>query len=219
MSIVRFIFINLQPYNQVIEMKKFAQISLVCAIIAFGAMIVTPNSASAQINKNKKKSMFASTGNKWTQFRYGILGQVGSDFQKSTFVGVGFGANQYYGVGNLMFQQSVSYQVAFGNTIRHNIEVSIHNNFFGGFDFSPFVWGANAMFVKDENVGQLFVRPDFGIGYPFKYRDRASEETKYTIMLLYGYNFMLFEDRNNMGISPHYVTLKVLFPLFSYHEV
>ncbi len=175
--------------------------------------------ADAQINKNKKKSSFSSTGNKWNRFRYGILGNAGYDFLSTPYVGFGFGANQYYGVGNLMFQQSVTYQASFQNVIQHNIEVSIHNNFFGGLDFSPFVWGANGMFVFNENKGQLFVRPDIGISYPFKYRDKASEDAKVTFMLLYGYNFPLFQDRDNLGIGSNYVTLKILFTLFSYHEI
>jgi hypothetical protein len=177
------------------------------------------NEASAQINKNSKKSSFSSTGNKWNRLRYGIVGNFGSDITNSTFFGFGFGANQYYGVGNLMFQQSITYQISLGNTIRHNFEASIHNNFFGGLDFSPFMWGANAMFVKDEVKGQLFVRPDLGISYPFSYRAKASEDSKFTVMLLYGYNFPLFQDRDNIGVGGHYISLKILFSLFSYHEI
>lgn len=196
-----------------VSRNSFRFVFLVCFILASSQV------STAQINKNAKKSSFSSTGNKWNQFRYGILANVGWDAKSSPFIGFGFGANQYYGVGNLMFQQSVTYQASFERTIRHNIEVSIHNNFFGGFDFSPFVWGANAMFVMDETKGQFFVRPDFGIAYPFKYRDKASEDAKMTIMLLYGYNFSLFQDRDNLGVASNYITLKILFSLFSYHEI
>lgn len=200
-------------------MKNYNKILFTIAFVSVLGFIACPNEADAQINKNRKKSSFSSTGNKWNRFRYGILGQVGYDLNSPVFFGVGFGANQYYGVGNLMFQQSFTYNMSRGATTRHNFEASIHNNFFGGLDFSPFIWGANAMFVKDENVGQLFIRPDFGIAYPFKYRDKASEDAKYTVMLLYGYNFMLFEDRNDLGVSPHFISLKILFSLFSYHEI
>ena len=200
-------------------MKKNLQFISLYSFLIIACILFSPQSSTAQINKNKKKSAFSSAGNKWSRFRYGILGQVGSDVDNSVFFGLGFGANQYYVVGNLFFQQSVTYQVALSNTIRHNFEVSIHNNFFGGLDFSPFVWGANAMFVKDEAVGQLFLRPDFGIAYPFKYRDKASENTKITFMLLYGYNIKLFEDQNSVGVGGNYVTLKVLFTLFSNHEL
>ncbi len=200
-------------------MKSYNRILVAIVFSMLMGLIVCPNESFAQINKNRKKSSFSSTGNKWNRFRYGILGQVGTDLKSPVFFGVGMGANQYYGVGNLMFQQSFTYSMSRGSTTRHNFEASIHNNFFGGLDFSPFIWGANAMFVKDENAGQLFIRPDFGIAYPFKYRTKASEEAKYTVMLLYGYNLMLFEDRNDLGVSPHYISLKVLFSLFSYHEI
>ncbi len=188
-------------------------------VLLFCFVFANSPATNAQINKNNKKSSFSSTGNKWNRFRYGILGNVGSDLNNAPYIGFGFGANQYYGVGNLMFQQSVTYQASFQHVIQHNIEVSIHNNFFGGLDLSPFVWGANAMFVFNENKGQLFVRPDVGIAYPFSYRNKASEDAKITVMLLYGYNFPLFQDRDNLGVSSHYITLKILFSLFSYHEI
>lgn len=200
-------------------MKKSIQIISIALLAGVFSLGLFTNEASAQINKNNKKSSFSSTGNKWNRFRYGILGQTSVDNGGGAFIGAGFGANQYYGVGNLMFQQSLTYQIGLGDKLRHSFEASIHNNFFGGLDFSPFVWGANAMFVKQENTGQLFVRPDVGIFYPFKYRDKASEEAKYTIMLLYGYNFMLFQDRNTISVSPHCFSLKVLFSLYSYHEI
>lgn len=200
-------------------MKNHIHLFSLLTLLSVCTLWMYPQQTNAQINKNNKKSSFSSTGNKWNRFRYGMLGQFSMDNEGSSFVGVGIGANQYYGVGNLMFQQSVSYQIGFGQTIKHNFEASIHNNFFGGLDFSPFVWGANAMFVKQENIGQLFIRPDVGIFYPFKYRDKASEEAKFTVMLLYGYNFKLFEDRNSVGVSPHYVSLKFLFSFFSYHEI
>jgi len=200
-------------------MKNRPTIRITLILFALLCLGQYSNNAIAQINKNTKKSSFSSTGNKWNRFRYGIIGNIGSDVTSPVFLGLGFGANQYYGVGNLMFQQSITYQVSLGNTIRHNFEVSIHNNFFGGLDFSPFVWGANAMFVKDEVKGQLFIRPDAGIAYPFSYRSKASEDSKLTVMLLYGYNIGLFQDRDNLGVGGHYVTLKILFSLFSYHEI
>jgi hypothetical protein len=200
-------------------MKKTVHIISIITLLAISSSFFIPNYASAQINKNKKKSSFSSAGNKWSRFRYGVIGQVGSDIVSPVFLGLGFGANQYYGVGNLYFQQSVSYQISLGTKIRHSFEVSIHNNFFGGLDFSPFVWGANAMFVKDENIGQLFIRPDIGIAYPFKYRDKASEDTKITVLLLYGYNIKLFENQDDIGVGSNFITLKVLFSLFSNHEL
>ncbi|MDD2346616.1 MAG: hypothetical protein PHY85_10810, partial [Bacteroidales bacterium] len=120
---------------------------------------------------------------------------------------------------NLYLQQSVTYQFGFLDKIHHSFEISIHNNFFGGLDLSPMIWGANLMFVNEGQYGQLFARPDIGIMFPFSYRAKAAEDQKMIFMLLYGYNFKLFQRRDDLGVGPHYVTLRFLFTLRTYKEM
>ena len=178
-------------------------------------------SADAQVNKLGKKSVsFSSTGNKWNRIRQGRMFGVGSDVGNSAFVGLGYGASQYFGVSNVFMQQSLAYQISFlDNTIKHSIEVSLHNNYFGGLDISPMVWGGSLMFVNEDEYGQLFLRPEVGLAYPFKYRSRAAEEKRLTILLNYGYNFKLFERRDNLGVGPHYISLKFLFTIWTFKEM
>lgn len=190
-------------------------------ILIFLLLIIClfPN-ADAQINKlGKKSTSFSSAGNKWSRIRQGVLVSTGFDLNNTLLIGVGYAASQYYGVGNLYMQQSVSYQFGFLERTHHSFEASIHNNYFGGLDLSPLVWGGNLMFVKEKDFGQLFIRPDIGIAYPFSYRARASENKKLTVMLLYGYNFKLFERRDNLGVNSHYVSLKLLYTFWTYHDL
>ena len=198
-------------------MKRNHTIFLVVFLILWS--FLSP-SAEAQINKfGKKSTSFSSAGNKWSRIRQGLLFSTGFDLNSTLLIGVGYGASQYYGVGNLYMQQSVTYQFGFLERTHHSFEVSIHNNFFGGLDLSPAIWGGNLMFVKEDDFGQLFIRPDIGIMYPFSYRARASENKKLTIMLLYGYNFKLFERRDNLGVNPHYISLKLLYTFWTYHDL
>lgn len=181
-------------------------------------------SLDAQINKlGKKSTSFSSVGNKWSRIRQGVSATAGFDMGKTLFLGLGYGQSQYYGVGNLYLQQSVTYQFGFINGLHHSLEASVHNNFFGGLDLSPMVWGTNLMFVTKEGYGQLFARPDIGIMFPFSYRDKAAENKKLVFMLLYGYNFKLFQKNleiaDNLGVNPHYVTFRVLFTLRTYKEM
>ncbi len=193
--------------------------SYILFLSLFLLICVSPN-VDAQINKlGKKSTSFSSAGNKWSRIRQGVLVSTGFDLNKTLLIGVGYAASQYYGVGNLYMQQSVSYQFGFLERTHHSFEASIHNNYFGGLDLSPAVWGGNLMFVKEGDFGQLFIRPDIGIMYPFTYRARAAENKKLTVMLLYGYNFKLFERRDNLGVNPHYISLKLLYTFWTYHDL
>lgn len=188
-------------------------------IILFALSLLCFQDVEAQINKMSKKSTsFSSAGNKWSRIRHGVSSTAGFDMKNTMFLALGYGQSQYYGVGNIYMQQSVTYQYGFLDRIHHSFEASFHNNFFGGLDLSPLVWGANLMFVTEDEYGQLFARPDIGIMYPFSYRAKAAEEQKLVFMLLYGYNFKLFERRDNLGVNPHYVTLRVLYTLRTYRE-
>lgn len=193
-------------------------------VLIFTIILISLQSLDAQINKmGKKSSSFSSAGNKWSRIRQGVAATAGFDMGNTLFLGIGYGQSQYYGVGNLYLQQSVTYQFGFLDKIHHSFEISIHNNFFGGLDLSPMVWGANLMFVKEEKYGQLFARPDIGIMFPFSYRARAAENKKLVFMLLYGYNFKLFQKNleiaDNLGVNSHYVTLRVLFTLQTFKEM
>lgn len=193
--------------------------SYILFLSLFLLICVTPF-VDAQINKlGKKSTSFSSAGNKWSRIRQGVLFSTGFDLNSTMLIGVGYAASQYHGVGNLYMQQSVSYQFGFLERTHHSFEASIHSNFFGGLDFSPAVWGGNLMFVKEGDYGQLFIRPDIGVMYPFSYRARAAENKKLTIMLLYGYNFKLFERRDNLGINSHYISLKLLYTFWTYHDL
>lgn len=194
--------------------KKLKYIALTLIFFLFLSV------SDAQVNKmGKKSTSFSSTGNKWNRIRQGIFFSLGSDVGNSAFVGLGYGASQYFGVGNVFMQQSLSYQISFIETIKHSFEVSLHNNYFGGLDISPMVWGASAMFVNEDEFGQLFIRPEVGFAYPFKYRSRAAEDKKTTILLNYGYNIKLFERRDNLGVGGHYISLRFLFGLRTYKEM
>jgi len=189
-------------------------------VFIFAITLLSMQSLDAQINKfGKKSTSFSSVGNKWSRIRHGVSATAGFDMGKTLFLGIGYGQSQYYGVGNLYLQQSVTYQFGFLDKIHHSFEISIHNNFFGGLDLSPMIWGANLMFVNEGQYGQLFARPDIGIMFPFSYRAKAAEDQKMIFMLLYGYNFKLFQRRDDLGVGPHYVTLRFLFTLRTYKEM
>ena len=51
---------------------------------------------------------------------------------------------------------------------------------------------------SETNMGNLYLRPEFGLYFPTKYRKRTQEKLPITGSLTYGYNYGLFMTRTEM---------------------
>lgn len=212
----------------------------------------------AQVNRSGLKHNYSKTGKSTAVIRHGITGQLSYDAGKVPFIGVGYSASQYFGIGNRFMQQSITYQIGLQTDILsdphqsgyiHNLIGTFHCSYIGTADLNPFIYGIALHFAtaKDKNVYQdpsdyntkkgefmsnIYLRPEIGISFPFKYSAKTIEKLPVTFTLTYGYNIKLFMYRNELdeiddnpeltipwtSINHHMITLRFNFNFVHYRE-
>ncbi len=194
--------------NQIsMKIKKGRIIALLLSII-FCIQLENSN-LYGQINRGKRKANFSSTGRSKSTIRHGITLQLIDNLsakpKQMDFVpafGIGYSAGQYYGIGNRFMQQSVTYQLGIGtseNYMVHNLVGTFHCSYIGAFDMNPVIYGVAMQFAfstkssKNPNpYGNLYIRPEIGLAYPFNYSKRTKEVLRVTGSLTYGFNIKTF---------------------------
>ena len=193
-------------------------------------MLFAVADADAQSNRNRKKNNFSKSGKSFAQIRHGITLNVGTSLDITPMVGLGYSCSQYYGIGNRFMQQSLTYQIGIGDDLIHNLVGSYHASFIGTWDMNPFIYGLSAHFamgkdrLSDSNMGNLYLRPEFGLAFPMKYQKRSQERLPVTASLTYGYNLGLFNRRGELenrgveksdfpwtSLNHHMVTFRINF--------
>ncbi len=223
------------------------------------AFIAIYSIGNAQVNRSGLKNNYSKSGKSVAVIRHGITTQLSYDCGKTAFVGVGYSASQYFGIGNRFMQQSVIYQIGlqtdklgdpYQSAYIHNLIGTFHCSYIGAVDLNPIIYGVAIHFAtaKDKNVYQnlsdyntlkgeymsnIYLRPELGLSYPFKYSDKTKEKVPVTFSLTYGYNFKLFMYRNELKeinalksklTAPwtsqyhHIITFRVNFNLAHYRE-
>ena len=187
------------------KVKQFSK-HLFALFLVLGLLFAATD-VDAQSNRNKKKNNFSKSGKSFTQIRHGLTLNVGTSLDITPMVGLGYSCSQYYGIGNRFLQQSLTYQVGLGDEMIHNVVGAFHASFIGTWDMNPFIYGIAAHFAmgKDKysetNMGNLYLRPEFGIAFPANYQKRSKERLPVTASLTYGYNLGLFNKRGEFDYS------------------
>ena len=173
-----------------------------CAAVLLASLLIAASDASAQNNRRQQKHNFSKSGKSLAVMRHGLTLGVGATLMDVTpAVGLGYACSQYYGIGNRFMQQSIMYQIGLGSDIIHNVVGAFHCSFIGTWDMSPCIYGLAVNFAMapdkytDGQMGNLYLRPEFGIYFPTKYNKRTREKLPITGSLTYGYNFGLFMTR------------------------
>lgn len=228
-------------------------------LIILIVLISLYNFSSAQVNRQGLKNNYSKTGKSVAVIRHGVTTQISYDFGKTAFIGLGYSASQYFGIGNRFMQQSAIYQVGiqtdkvgdqYQSALIHSLIGTFHCSYIGAADLNPLIYGIAIQFAtaKDKNVymklsdyntqkgeymSNIYLRPELGLSYPFKYSDKTKERIPVTFSLTYGYNFKLFMYRNELKeinavnselTTPwtsqfhHIITLRVNFNLVHYRE-
>ncbi len=206
-------------------------------------MLFAANDTFAQANRNKHKHNFSKSGKSLAVMRHGLTLNVGATLMDATpAIGLGYACSQYYGVGNRFMQQSIVYQLGLGDDLIHNVVATFHCSFAGTFDISPFIYGLGMQFsmapdkYSETNMGNLYLRPEFGLYFPMKYKKRTQERLPVTGSLTYGYNYGLFMSRTELqsyrekygitsdadlpwtSVNHHCVTLRINFNFANIRE-
>jgi hypothetical protein len=174
----------------------------------------------AQVNRKKRSHSYSSLGMREARIRHGIAFNVGGSLSANLkqplslvpSVGIGYCAAQYYGVGNRFMQQSAVYQLGIGvmgpsgSYLVHNIIGTFHCSYIGTADLNPFIYGVAVHFAWyggdahfTRSFSNLYLRPEVGLAFPFKYKKRSEEVQRVTGSLTYGFNIKLnnvFNDAN-----------------------
>lgn len=178
-----------------------------CFFSAFfiAALLFPGTDACAQANRGKQKHNFSKSGKSLAVMRHGLTLGVGASLMDVTpTVGLGYACSQYYGIGNRFMQQSLMYQIGLGDELIHNIVGTFHCSYVGTWDMSPCIYGLGVHFAmapdkySETNMGNLYLRPEFGLYFPTKYSKRTREKLPITGSLTYGYNFGLFMTRGEL---------------------
>jgi len=174
-------------------------------LVLLYALIFSAADLSAQNNRRQQRNNFSKSGKSLAVMRHGLTLGVGASLMDVTpMVGLGYACSQYYGIGNRFMQQSVMYQIGLGDEMIHNVVGTFHCSFVGTWDMSPCIYGLAVHFAMapdkyaESQMGNLYLRPEFGIYFPTKYRKRTQEKLPVTGSLTYGYNFGLFMTRTEM---------------------
>lgn len=169
------------------------------------ALLFSATDAAAQANRGKQKHNFSKSGKSLAVMRHGLTLGVGASLMDVTpAVGLGYACSQYYGIGNRFMQQSVMYQIGLGDEMIHNIVGAFHCSYIGTWDLSPCIYGLGVHFAmapdkySETNMGNLYLRPEFGLYFPTKYNKRTRERLPLTGSLTYGYNVGLFMTRGEL---------------------
>lgn len=187
--------------------KTFKQIcERLTIIVLFVGILLTSLDTSAQSNRNKRKNNFSRSGKNYSVVRHGISLNLGTSLDITPMFGFGYSCSQYYGTGNRYMQQSLTYQVGLGNKLIHNVVGTFHCTYIGTFDMSPCIYGIALHFAmspdkySETNMGNLYLRPEFGLVFPMKYKKRTQERLPITASLTYGYNVRMFMSRAEMDV-------------------
>lgn len=228
-----------------------------CIIILI--LITIFGTTNAQVNRSGLRNNYSKSGKSTAVIRQGLTVQLAYDCGKVPFIGIGYVTSQYFGIGNRFMQQSITYHLGLQTDILgnpnqsayiHNLIGTFHCSYIGTNDLNPFIYGIAIHFAtaKDKNVyinpsdyntkkgeymSNIYLRPELGIAYPFKYSSKTIEKLPFTFTLMYGYNIRLFMYRNELNeienanseftlpwtsINHHLITLRFNFNFVHYRE-
>ena len=205
---------NKIKYFMKIRSKTFG---LVVVMLFFSFQFLDMNLYS-QVNRKKRSHSYSSLGMREARIRHGITFNVGGALSANLkqpmsivpTIGVGYCAAQYYGVGNRFMQQSVTYEfglgLANGGYMVHNGVGTFHCSYIGTADLNPFIYGVAIQFAWyggdkyfTRPFSNLYLRPEVGLAFPFKYKKRTEEVQRVTGSVTYGFNIKLnhkFNENN-----------------------
>ena len=187
------------------KVKQIGKCLSACFLVA--GLLFAAADADAQSNRNKRKNNFSKSGKSFAQIRHGLTLNLGTSLDIMPMVGLGYSCSQYYGIGNRFMQQSLTYQLGLSDEMIHNVVGTFHASYIGTWDMNPFIYGLAVHFAmgKDKysetNMGNLYLRPEFGLAFPMKYQKRSQERLPVTASLTYGYNLGLFNERGEFDYS------------------
>ncbi len=167
-------------------------------------LLLSSMDAGAQSNRGKHKNNFSKSGKSFAVMRHGMTLNLGTSLDITPMVGLGYACSQYYGIGNRFMQQSLTYQVGIGDELIHNVVGAFHCSYIGNWDMNPFLYGLAVHFAmspdkySETNMGNLYLRPEFGISFPMKYGKRTQERLPFSASIMYGYNLGLFMNRSEL---------------------
>ena len=210
-------------HSKYINMKNISK-NLFFIPFLFSLIILT-HDAIGQVNRSGKKHNYSITGKSFAVIRHGITAQATYGLLQTPFIGIGYNASQYFGIGNRFMQQSFTYQLglqlnklgdAYQSAYIHSLIASFHCSYIGTVDLSPLIYGISIQFAtgKDTNVYQfqsdaqtnkgeymsnIYLRPELGLSFPMKYSVKTKERKSFTFSVTYGYNIGLFMRRMELA--------------------
>ena len=217
------------------QVKQFGK--RLSALLLAAGILLAAGDVDAQSNRSKKKNNFSKSGKSFAQIRHGMTLNLGTSLDITPMVGFGYSCSQYYGIGNRFLQQSLTYQIGLGEEMIHNVVGTFHLSYIGTWDMNPFIYGLAAHFamgkdkLSETNMGNLYLRPEFGLAFPMNYQKRSRERLPVTASLTYGYIIGLFNRRGELdnrgveksdypwtSINHHMITFRINFNFTNIRE-
>lgn len=183
-------------------------------IVLTGLTVSTVNSYS-QNRIFKKKALFSTGLSRAYSLRRGINIGFQSDARANVFGSIGYGQASWDAVNKRSSYFSVSFTAGVYSVsemrFKWGLEASGYLNHIGFIAFSPLVYGATAQFIKDIKHGELYLRPEIGLNFPYKFKPKVDHAVEAVFYIIYGFNFPIFHTQFDYGNNILSVRLLLTF--------
>lgn len=172
--------------------KHFRLIVVLC--ILFSSLF-----SYSQNKTFRKKALFSTSYNKAFSYRRGINIGFQSDAKANVFGSIGYGQASWDAVNRRSSYFSLSFTAGIFSTSEMNFkwgaEASGYLNHIGYITFSPLIYGGTVQFIKDTKHGELYLRPEIGLSYPYKFKSKVDHTVQAVVYVIYGFNFPIFHTQ------------------------
>lgn len=179
-------------------------------ILFFSVLIV--NNMISQNATYRKKSFFSTSYKKAHSLRRGIVVGLQGDVEGNSFISLGYAQATWDEVNRRNAYWNISADVnvyaRYEEKMKFGIEATGYLSHIGLVSFPPFIYGASIQFLQDLNHGELYLRPEAGLMFPYRFKPKVDKEAQLVTILTYGYAFHMFNS--GFQYSPHQITLHLL---------
>ena len=168
----------------------------------------------------KKKALFSTGLSRGFSLRRGINLGFQGDPRANLFGSIGYGQASWDAVNKVGSYFCVNFTAGIYSTtemqFKWGAEASGYLNHIGYFAFSPLIYGATVQFVKDIKHGELYLRPEIGLNFPYKFKPKVDHAVELVFYVVYGFNFPIFHTQ--FDYSNNVLSLRVLFSFKNWME-
>lgn len=197
-------------YNKLKSANMFFLMKLFIFIIIFFGLFTKDGISQNSIYR--KKSFFSTSYKKAHSLRRGIVVGLQSDVEGNAFVSLGYAQATWDAVNRRNTYWNISADInayaRYEEKMKFGIEATGYLSHIGIVSFPPFIYGASIQFLQDLYHGELYLRPEAGLMFPYRFKPKVDKEAQLVALLTYGYAFHMFNS--GFQYSPHQITLHIL---------